>query len=122
MVINAHTRARDPARDRRGQRRWDRGGEIAMRWTADKRTGRLLGCQLVGHRDAQVAARIDVPAAALHAGWTIDRINDLDLSYTPPFGSPWDALQVGAQVWQNVANAVRPGRAIARGGLRRRRP
>jgi hypothetical protein len=70
----------------------------------------------------QVAARIDVPAAALHAGWTIDRINDLDLSYTPPFGSPWDALQVGAQVWQNVANAVRPGRAIARGGLRRRRP
>jgi hypothetical protein len=25
--------------------------------------------------------------------------NDLDLSYTPPLGSPWDAVQAGAQAW-----------------------
>jgi NADPH-dependent 2,4-dienoyl-CoA reductase/sulfur reductase-like enzyme len=78
---------------------------IEMRWTADRGTGRLLGCQLVGHVEAQVAKRIDVPAAALHAGWTIDAINDLDLSYTPPFGSPWDALQVGAQAWRTRIDA-----------------
>jgi hypothetical protein len=73
--------------------------QLGMRWTADRITGRLLGCQLVGHRDAQVAKRIDIPATALHSGLTIDQINDLDLSYTPPFGSPWDALQMGAHRW-----------------------
>lgn len=31
---------------------------------------------------------------------TVDAISDLDLSYTPPLGSPWDALQHGAQAWQ----------------------
>jgi hypothetical protein len=30
---------------------------------------------------------------------TIDAISDLDLSYTPPLGSPWDAVQAGAQAW-----------------------
>jgi NADPH-dependent 2,4-dienoyl-CoA reductase/sulfur reductase-like enzyme len=73
--------------------------DIAMHWTADRHTRRLLGCQLVGDQSAQIAKRIDVPAAALHAGWTIDHISDLDLSYTPPFGSPWDALQIGSETW-----------------------
>jgi hypothetical protein len=30
---------------------------------------------------------------------TVDRLSDLDLSYTPPFGSPWDAVQLAAQDW-----------------------
>ena len=30
---------------------------------------------------------------------TVDALSDLDLSYTPPFGSPWDAIQMAAQVW-----------------------
>ena len=30
---------------------------------------------------------------------TVDGLNDLDLSYTPPFGSPWDAIQLAAQAW-----------------------
>ena len=30
---------------------------------------------------------------------TVDAISDLDLSYTPPLGSPWDAIQAGAQAW-----------------------
>jgi len=29
----------------------------------------------------------------------VDEINALDLSYTPPLGSPWDAVQVAAQAW-----------------------
>jgi hypothetical protein len=46
-----------------------------------------------------VAKRIDVYAAALFAGLSVDAISDLDLSYTPPFGSPWDAVQLAAQAW-----------------------
>jgi hypothetical protein len=34
---------------------------------------------------------------------TIDGISDLDLSYAPPLGSPWDALQIGAQAWSRQA-------------------
>jgi NADPH-dependent 2,4-dienoyl-CoA reductase/sulfur reductase-like enzyme len=72
---------------------------IAMRWTGDRRTGRLLGVQLFGHRHAEVAKRIDIAAAAIFNGMSVDALSDLDLSYTPPLGSPWDALQLGAQAW-----------------------
>lgn len=75
--------------------------ELQMRVTGDLGSGRLLGFQIAGHRDAQVAKRIDIPAAALFAGLSVDQLSDLDLSYTPPFGSPWDALQVAAQAWSS---------------------
>jgi hypothetical protein len=51
------------------------------------------------HLDTGIAKRIDVAAAALHHGATVDQLNDLDLSYTPPLGSPWDPLQLAAQAW-----------------------
>ncbi len=73
--------------------------EIAMRITGDRRSGQLLGAQLVGHWQAQVAKRIDILAAALFHGMKVEELNDLDLSYTPPLGSPWDVVQAGAQVW-----------------------
>jgi NADPH-dependent 2,4-dienoyl-CoA reductase/sulfur reductase-like enzyme len=72
---------------------------IAMRFTGDKTTGRLLGVQLFGHRHAEVAKRIDIAAAAIFHGMSVDAVSDLDLSYTPPLGSPWDAVQMGAQAW-----------------------
>ena len=62
--------------------------EMHLRVTGDRRTGRLLGAQIVGHWQAQVAKRVDIFAAALFAGMTVDEINDLDLSYTPPLSSP----------------------------------
>jgi NADPH-dependent 2,4-dienoyl-CoA reductase/sulfur reductase-like enzyme len=73
--------------------------KIAMRFTGDRATGRLLGVQLFGHKNAEVAKRIDIAATAIYHGMTIDEVSDLDLSYTPPLGSPWDALQMGAQAW-----------------------
>jgi NADPH-dependent 2,4-dienoyl-CoA reductase/sulfur reductase-like enzyme len=72
---------------------------IRMRFTGDRGTGRLLGVQLFGHKNAEVAKRIDIAAAAIYHGMKIDEVSDLDLSYTPPLGSPWDAVQMGAQAW-----------------------
>ncbi|MGH3405904.1 MAG: hypothetical protein ACRDRJ_25915, partial [Streptosporangiaceae bacterium] len=69
---------------------------IAIRITGDRPAGRLLGMQLFGHRHAEIAKRIDIAATAIHHAMTIDGISDLDLSYTPPLGSPWDAVQIGA--------------------------
>jgi NADPH-dependent 2,4-dienoyl-CoA reductase/sulfur reductase-like enzyme len=72
---------------------------IAMRVTGDRATGRLLGMQLFGHRHAEIAKRIDIAATAIFHAMTVDGLSELDLSYTPPLGSPWDAIQMGAQAW-----------------------
>jgi NADPH-dependent 2,4-dienoyl-CoA reductase/sulfur reductase-like enzyme len=72
---------------------------IHMRFTGDRATGRLLGAQLFGHRHAEIAKRIDIAATALFHHMTVDAVSDLDLSYTPPLGSPWEAIQMGAQAW-----------------------
>ena len=76
---------------------------IAMRYTGDPHTGRLLGLQLVGHLGSEVAKRVDTAATAIFSELTVEAMSDLDLSYTPPFGSPWDALQTGAQTWMRQA-------------------
>jgi NADPH-dependent 2,4-dienoyl-CoA reductase/sulfur reductase-like enzyme len=72
---------------------------IAMRVTGDRATGRLLGMQLFGHKNAEIAKRVDIAATAIFHGMTVDAVSDLDLSYTPPLGSPWDAVQMAAQAW-----------------------
>ena len=72
---------------------------IAMRFTGDRETGRLLGVQLFGHKHAEIAKRVDIAAAAIFHDMTVDGMSQLDLSYTPPLGSPWDAVQAGAQAW-----------------------
>jgi NADPH-dependent 2,4-dienoyl-CoA reductase/sulfur reductase-like enzyme len=77
---------------------------ITMRFTGDRATGRLLGVQLFGHRHAEIAKRIDIAATAIFHTMTADGLSDLDLSYTPPLGSPWDAIQVGAQAWLREAS------------------
>jgi NADPH-dependent 2,4-dienoyl-CoA reductase/sulfur reductase-like enzyme len=48
---------------------------------------------------SEIAKRIDVPATAIFNELSVDAISDLDLAYTPPLGSPWDAIQAGAQAW-----------------------
>jgi len=57
--------------------------------------GRLLGAQLVGKEGA--AKRIDVVAAALHAGMTVADLLALDLSYAPPYAPVYDPLLIAAQ-------------------------
>jgi NADPH-dependent 2,4-dienoyl-CoA reductase/sulfur reductase-like enzyme len=77
---------------------------ITMRFTGDRTTGRLLGVQLFGHRHAEIAKRVDIAATAIFHSMTVDGLSDLDLSYTPPLGSPWDAIQMGAQAWLREAS------------------
>jgi hypothetical protein len=72
---------------------------LHLRVTGDRRTGLLLGAQIVGHRTAEVSKRADVFAMALFKRMGVDELNDVDLSYTPPLSSPWDAVQMAAQGW-----------------------
>lgn len=58
------------------------------------------GSQLVGQRNAEIAKRVDTYATALYHSVTVAAISDLDLSYSPPLGSPWDAIQAATQAWE----------------------
>ncbi|MBU8905866.1 FAD-dependent oxidoreductase [Desertibacillus haloalkaliphilus] len=55
----------------------------------------LLGGQVIG--SAGVDKRIDVLAAALFHGMTVHELEDLDLSYAPPFNGVWDPIQQAAR-------------------------
>jgi NADPH-dependent 2,4-dienoyl-CoA reductase/sulfur reductase-like enzyme len=72
---------------------------ITIRITGDAQSGKLLGAQLIGPRGTETAKRVDTYATALFHAMTVDQLSDLDLSYTPPLGSPWDATQMAAQAW-----------------------
>lgn len=72
---------------------------ITIRVTGDADTGRLLGAQLVGSTSAEIAKRVDIFATALFHDMGVSGMTELDLSYTPPLGSPWDAVQIATQAW-----------------------
>jgi NADPH-dependent 2,4-dienoyl-CoA reductase/sulfur reductase-like enzyme len=65
------------------------GSRILTRVVADAR-GRLLGAQMVGREG--VAQRVNVFAAALHAGLKVDEVERLDLAYAPPFAPTIDPI------------------------------
>ncbi len=73
---------------------------VHVHTTGDLATGRLLGVQMVGTIQSAVHKRIDTAATAIYAGLGVDQLSDLDLSYTPPLGSPWDVLQAAGQRWR----------------------
>jgi NADPH-dependent 2,4-dienoyl-CoA reductase/sulfur reductase-like enzyme len=81
---------------------------ITLAVTGDHTTGRLLGAQLIGRLGAEISKRVDTYAAALFNEMTVDQISDLDLSYTPPLGSPWDAVQIATQAWTATQTAAEP--------------
>ena len=62
----------------------------------DKRSGSLLGAQMVGKQG--VSKRIDVFAVALINRMTLDEMAYLDLSYAPPFAPVWDPILVAINV------------------------
>lgn len=89
---------------------------LRLRVTGERRSGRLLGAQLVGHRQSDVAKRADVFAAALFHGMTVEALSDLDLTYTPPLGSPWDPVQMAAQAWSaKIGEENNASESIGRG-------
>lgn len=69
---------------------------IHVKLVYDKSSQRVLGAQMVGADG--VAKRIDVVAAALHAGWGVGNLAELDLSYAPPYAPVWDPILIAARV------------------------
>ncbi|MEU6477649.1 FAD-dependent oxidoreductase [Streptomyces sp. NPDC047017] len=77
---------------------------MTVKMLAERRTGRLLGVQIVGREGA--GKRVDVAAVALTAGLTVEQMTGLDLGYAPPFSPVWDPVLVAAR---KAAAKVRDG-------------
>jgi NADPH-dependent 2,4-dienoyl-CoA reductase/sulfur reductase-like enzyme len=74
---------------------YPQAGKITVKVLAEKGSGRLLGAQIVGVEGA--AKRIDICATALHAGFGVEEMIHLDLSYAPPYSSVWDPVHLAVR-------------------------
>ena len=68
---------------------------MTVKLIAEKISGRLLGAQIVGRREA--AKRIDGLAIAIWNGMTVEEMTGLDLGYAPPYAPVWDPILIAAR-------------------------
>ena len=81
------------------------GGKVmTMKVVFEKETYRLLGAQIVGYEG--VDKRIDVLAAAIHAGMKATELKDLDLAYAPPYSSAKDPVNMAGFMADNISKGT----------------
>jgi rhodanese-related sulfurtransferase len=73
---------------------------MVIKLIADRKTGKMLGAQLIGPGD--IARRLDVMVTALTFGATAHQVANLDLAYAPPFSPAMDTLINAANVMKNI--------------------
>lgn len=76
--------------------------EMLIKAIADKKSGRLLGVQIVGENG--VDKRLDVFATLLSFGATVDQLFHLDLAYAPPFSTTKDPVAYTGMILDNAVN------------------
>lgn len=74
--------------------------KISLKVIFDPNTEAILGAQAVG--EDGVDKRIDVIATAIKAGMRVTDLQELELSYAPPFGSAKDIVNMAGYVAQNI--------------------
>jgi NADPH-dependent 2,4-dienoyl-CoA reductase/sulfur reductase-like enzyme/rhodanese-related sulfurtransferase len=82
------------------------GREMLIKGIADRRSGRLLGVQIVGYEG--VDKRNDVFATAISFKAKAEDLFHLDLSYAPPFSTAKDPVMYTGMILDNAINKDRP--------------
>jgi len=82
------------------------GKELVLKLVYDRPSGRLLGGQALGGEG--VEKRIDALAAALHGKMTLQDLAEIDFSYSPPYSSANDPLNVAAFAGLNDLSGYAP--------------
>lgn len=77
---------------------------IAMKLLFDPKTEKIYGAQAIGK--AGVDKRVDVIATAILAGMKVTDLAELELSYSPPFGSAKDPINIAGMMAQNVIDGL----------------
>jgi len=83
------------------------GNEMVIKAIADKKTGRVLGVQIVGK--SGVDKRMDVFVTAITFGAKAEDLFHLDLAYAPPFSTTKDPVMYTGMI---LDNAIRRGRNL----------
>ncbi len=81
------------------------GKEMVIKAVADRKTGRVLGAQIVGK--SGVDKRIDVFVTAISFGARAEDLFHLDLAYAPPFSTSKDPVMYTGMVLDNAINRNR---------------
>jgi NADPH-dependent 2,4-dienoyl-CoA reductase/sulfur reductase-like enzyme len=77
---------------------------MTVKLIAERRTGVLLGAQILGRVEA--AKRIDALAVAVWNRMTVEEMTGLDLSYAPPFAPVWDPVLIAARKATDAVHAT----------------
>ena len=82
------------------------GKELTIKALADKKTGRILGAQIIGPQG--VDKRIDVIATAISFGAVAEDLFHLDLAYAPPYATTKDPILYTGMALDNAVNRGTP--------------
>lgn len=75
---------------------------FSIRLVAEKSTRRLLGVQVLGK--GTVDKIVDIGVTAISLGATIDKFDDMDFAYSPPFSSVIHPFAIAAEALENKMN------------------
>lgn len=81
------------------------GKEMVIKAVADRKTGRVLGAQIIGK--SGVDKRIDVFVTAISFGAKAEDLFHLDLAYAPPFSTTKDPVMYTGMILDNAMNRNR---------------
>ncbi len=79
---------------------------MTLKLLFDPETGRILGAQAVG--GAGVDKRIDVLAVAIQAGMTVFDLEEMELAYSPQYGSAKDPINMAGFVAGGLLRGEHP--------------
>ncbi|HVC94022.1 MAG TPA: FAD-dependent oxidoreductase [Pirellulales bacterium] len=80
--------------------------QMTLKLLFDPKTGRILGAQAVG--GAGVDKRIDVLAVAIQAGMTVFDLEEMELAYSPQYGSAKDPINMAGFVAGGLLRGEHP--------------
>lgn len=78
-------------------------GKMHTKLIYDDKKGQILGFQAVANGDILHLA--DKAAQIIQAGWTVDKLPDLEQAYSPPYSQPFDPFHTMAFIDDNSRSA-----------------
>jgi NADPH-dependent 2,4-dienoyl-CoA reductase/sulfur reductase-like enzyme/rhodanese-related sulfurtransferase len=80
--------------------------EMIIKTVTDKKSGRIIGAQIIGERG--VDKRIDIFATAITFKAKASDLFNLDLAYAPPFSTAKDPVMYSGMITDNILNRNHP--------------
>ncbi len=65
---------------------------LYLQLVVDKQTRRILGFQAIGDNNDAVSVRLDSIVALMQGNFTVDKVSNLEIAYSPPYASAMDSL------------------------------